>query len=911
MFGKFFEQLQDTKNKKFAQSGNLSAFLEGLSSQTTHIYHEPPHPAQLVDTASLGWHQAVQQGFGFPHVYSHQAESYRLLQGGKNVIITTPTASGKTGAFFPAIFQRLLERPSGTALLIYPLVALGQDQREKLEEFAQRGGFHWKIGAFQGNARAEEVFDGARIVTATPDKLHWALTQRSVREFLSHLEYIVLDEAHTYRGGFGCEVSGLLRRVLTLARQLGATPRVVLSTATIGNPTEFALELLGIEASEVSQSGAARHGKDYYLADHRGFPRKFWDSVVGGAVEHNVKVLVFFKGRQRAKQMHSAYLNNARYARYVHLYLAGVSRREERLREFRQSKGGVMFATTALEAGVDIGDLEVVIVDGFPGTRMSFRQMVGRAGRVAAGAGIFLPSVDGIGQMQPIDYFYHSPENFKQLMTGDIESAVIKADNPYIAPRHQQRKDVELGYSHFSPNYWSLRGDLGAQFYVVEEDDYIEHDINCFNDAIETTDIHYAHLEKHEGALFSLDGESYKVIRWDTTPKGTAILVKKRENDGFVTQGQAQLSFSPIKISPWKTIGSLSYRYGSATIQTSYTGYDVMEGHFERVCHNCNHQIEHYEKRCPKCRSSNIRDVMRFSKINSVIYEPYKQAKPFQSDVLEITIELTEEERKLIDEQFESIIKKGEEERVITHTLKHLLLKLLPTAVSCDAADVAGSLDSEHPERFFLYDNWQGGLGVVAKLEEQLESVLREAYQLCKRPCCNKEEGCYQCIAIGRCQSRTIPTSKALTADFLESILAAPPEQAMRPHPQPPIVGQSVVGRPTVKQNIAQHPPIASKAPAQPPAHASGISQALQVRVLREMNGLGIPEIAQQLGISHREVQSILERGGELRVRHPKFGDGIFVQAQGKGEKREVMIHFGSLGMKRLLLKYSQLTPLE
>ncbi|MGI8748899.1 MAG: DEAD/DEAH box helicase, partial [Deinococcus sp.] len=191
------------------------------------------------------------------------------MSAGEHVIVTTPTASGKTGAFFPAVFQRLEEDSNATALFVYPLVALGQDQRDKLQAFREAGGFPWQIGAFQGGASAAEVFrDGVRMVTATPDKLHWALTQPGVQAFLKNLAFLVLDEAHSYRGGFGSEVAGMLRRLLELARALGANPQVVLSTATIGNPAQFARELSGLEVREVGVSGAPGHGKRYYLADH-------------------------------------------------------------------------------------------------------------------------------------------------------------------------------------------------------------------------------------------------------------------------------------------------------------------------------------------------------------------------------------------------------------------------------------------------------------------------------------------------------------------------------------------------------------------------------------------------------------------------------------------------------------------
>jgi DEAD/DEAH box helicase domain-containing protein len=261
----------------------LEGFLRDILGGGAALLHEDEAaPARTLNAADLGWSEAVRRGFGFPQVYSHQAETYRLMHAGQHVIVTTPTASGKTGAFFPAVFERLERDPDATALFVYPLVALGQDQRDKLATFREHGDFGWDIGAFQGGAQPNDVFrDGVRMVTATPDKLHWSLTQPRVRDFLRRLSFIVLDEAHTYRGGFGSEVAGMLRRLLELARALGASPQVVLSTATIGNPAEFARELVGVDAVEVSESGAARPGKRYYLA---GWTSGTWRSSSSTAI---------------------------------------------------------------------------------------------------------------------------------------------------------------------------------------------------------------------------------------------------------------------------------------------------------------------------------------------------------------------------------------------------------------------------------------------------------------------------------------------------------------------------------------------------------------------------------------------------------------------------------------------------
>ena len=137
----------------------LEGFLrDTLGGGATRLHEEDAAPARTVGVTELGWSPAVARGFGFPQVYAHQAETYKLMRDGKHVIVTTPTASGKTGAFFPAVFDRLERDPNATALFVYPLVALGQDQRDKLLAFKEKGGFNWDIGAFQSSAQAADAF---------------------------------------------------------------------------------------------------------------------------------------------------------------------------------------------------------------------------------------------------------------------------------------------------------------------------------------------------------------------------------------------------------------------------------------------------------------------------------------------------------------------------------------------------------------------------------------------------------------------------------------------------------------------------------------------------------------------------------------------------------------------------------
>ncbi|MBZ9749952.1 DEAD/DEAH box helicase [Deinococcus sp. HMF7604] len=863
----------------------LDGFLrDTLGSGATRLHEEEAEDARTVSVTDLGWSGAVARGFGFPEVYAHQAQTYRLMREGGHVIITTPTASGKTGAFFPGVFDRLERDPNATALFVYPLVALGQDQRDKLLTFRERGGFPWEVAAFQGSAQSGEVFrPGVRMVTATPDKLHWSLTQPGMRDFLKHLSFLVLDEAHTYRGGFGSEVAGMVRRLLALARALGAQPQVVLSTATIGNPAEFARELTGVDATEVSESGAARHGKRFVLADHRGQPRRFWNAVMDASERYDLKVLAFFRGRSRAARLYSTYRAQPGYARRAHLYMAGTSDREGRLSEFRRARSGVMFATNALEAGVDIGDLEVVIIDGYPGSRMAFRQMAGRAGRIAPGLVLYLPALNEQGVPLPADAFYSNAGNFLDLLTGPIEKAVVEAQNPYLSPRHQARANEEFRLAGLpapheprpAPRYWNLRGEGSLKYAVVEGADWERLGSKALDTPLESPSQHYALTEKHEGAVFTLDGQGYKVLRWDEHPAGTAIVVERYEAANLFTRGLSATLVTPVQMGEWVRRGPLAYRCGEVSIRRRYAGYQMLRQVFERVCVGCDREPGPTERSCARC-GGRIQDRMQDHRLSEHLYEQPTELPAFRTSAVEIGLDPRATERPT----------------AVAHTLKHLLHKVTPERIACDENDLASAFREGRDTYFFLYDDWLGGLGVARRAYEQMDALLERALGLVSKTCCNNTYGCYECIAVSRCFSPTLPsgerrpTDKHATRLFLESL------PGMAPLAQPEVV------------SLSGAIPLPDE-PVLPP------SWPLQARELLDLYGLSLPEVSARLGIPSRELQRAVSTTEPLRLQHPKFGVGVFMQGFHQGERREVLVYFPGVGQKRLLLKFAGLTVTE
>ncbi len=858
---------------------HLDAFLRDILGGGSALLHEEEACGpQLVRADALGWSPAVQRGFGFPQVYSHQAETYRRMAAGEHVIVTTPTASGKTGAFFPAVFERLERDPQATALFIYPLVALGQDQRGKLDAFRTAGGFHWEIGAFQGSANAPEVFrDGVRMVTATPDKLHWSLTQPAVQRFLSRLSVVVLDEAHSYRGGFGSEVAGMLRRLLDLSRALGASPQVLLSTATIGNPAQFARELAGVDVTEVSESGAGKQGKRYVLADHGGQPRRFWDGVMQASVRRELKVLAFFRGRSRAARLYGTYRSSPTFARHAHLYMSGTSDREGRLNDFRRAPSGVMFATNALEAGVDIGDLEVVILDGYPGSRMAFRQMAGRAGRIAPGLVLYLPALDDRGLPHPVDAFYSNAGNFRELLLGPLERAVVEADNPFLAPRHTERSHVERlsagleTVARPSPRHWNLRGEGSAKFYVIDETDWARNGAACFNAPLESPAQHYALTEKHVDAVFELEGQGYRVTRWIEHPSGTAILAAKHAAAGIYTRGLYGAAIQTGNsqtggMGEWQRRGPLVFRHGEVTVRRRYTGYTLLKTVFERVCAGCDREPGLSERACRAC-GGRIVDRMQDHRLSEHLFDDATELEPLHTRALEVGIDP----------------RSSDQPDAVAHTLKHLLQKLIPERVACDENDVAGAFREGRPTYFFLYDDWKGGLGVTRRAYEQMDELLRRALELTQKTCC--QDGCYACTSVSRCSSpfyasgERRPTSKAATRLYLQELLGVGAVQA---------------------EEEAE-----TAAPLPVPVLDSG--WPVQARELIDLYGLSLPEVSARLGIPSREIVRAVGEQGPLRLSHPSFGEGVLMQGAGSGDARTALVYFPGVGQKKLLVKVAGL----
>lgn len=404
---------------------------------------------------------------GMERLYRHQVDALAALKNGQDVVVLTPTASGKTNCYNPAVFEALMGDPSATALYVFPLNALLSDQLAKLEQL-QRGaataGHTIRIakllGGLEKDERDEVVRHPPQIIVTNPEMLSFLLAryeQGGLRAFFQRLRFVVLDEAHFYRGIFGLHMAGIIRRLRLACQRAGNAepgPRFVLSSATVGRPEDLATRLTGFERKRFHLITRRDNG--------RPDPQRHWlmlDPYGGGVSSHAahvekaanvlaealllqegkpIRAILFvrsFRELRMAKRLVDGLLRDrgrADLARLVDTYagaLLSYGEKAERFGRFKRGELRALIATNALEAGIDLGDLDVCILAGFPYHVMRMRQMAGRAGRRNEGAVIFVPDLD-----RSVDRYY--ADKPLRLMTQPEESFVIDADNPYVARRH-------------------------------------------------------------------------------------------------------------------------------------------------------------------------------------------------------------------------------------------------------------------------------------------------------------------------------------------------------------------------------------------------------------------------------------------------------------------------------------------
>ncbi len=397
---------------------------------------------------------------GFRELYSHQAATAELVRAGKNVVVVTPTASGKTLCYNLPVLNAVLENTDTRALYLFPTKALAQDQLAELQELARclddSFGVFTYDGDTPGDAR-KAIRERGHIVLTNPDMLHSGVLPHHTKwiRLFENLRYIVIDELHTYRGVFGSHLANVLRRLRRIAKFYGSDPQFICSSATIANPGQLASQLIEKEVEVVEENGAPAGEKLFVFYNppmvnrNLGIRRSYINEATRVAKEilaGKMQTIVFANSRLHTEVI-LTYLQQANTPRpgqpepirgYRGGYLPGERREIERgLRDGRIL--GVV-ATNALELGIDVGSLEACVMAGYPGSIASTWQRAGRAGRrTGSSFVVFVASSSPLDQfiVQHPDYFFDSSP----------EHAHIRPDNLEILVNHLKCAAFELPIS--------------------------------------------------------------------------------------------------------------------------------------------------------------------------------------------------------------------------------------------------------------------------------------------------------------------------------------------------------------------------------------------------------------------------------------------------------------------------------
>ncbi|WP_292424327.1 DEAD/DEAH box helicase [Methanoregula sp.] len=698
-------------------------------------------------------------------LYSHQCEAINALRSGKNVIITTPTASGKTLAFNIPVFAGLAAVPDARALYLYPTKALSNDQFATLKAMEKFTGIPAKPAIYDGDtpqSKRAAIRENARIVISNPHELHQVLSWHAKwSPFFSHLKFIVIDEAHRYRGVFGSQIALLIRRLLRVAHSYGSDPQFVLSTATLANPEEFAGRLVGRPFILVDTDGSP-HGTRHFVLYN-----PFYDGIgersahqetkdlLLSCVKGDLQTLCFTGSRKMAELVtiwtrEDARRSSSRLAESISAYRAGYLPEERRTIE-RQLKNGEIrgvVSTNALELGIDIGSLDAVIIDGYPGTMMSTRQQAGRAGRKGGESLAVL-----VAQANPLDqYFMHHPDAF---FSRSHEHAIIDTENPYIVSGHLLcaaaelpiREEADAGF--FGESFAPLLAELAASNLITKTPrgwvyagrgraaDAVRLDgmaaesfrIMCHGRLLETMDRAQAYREAHKGAIMLHQGETYVVNEMDLETH--TVRVTETDVD-YYTQPLKEVDLRVIETLEIRDVNRVKCAFGDVEVTEQFTGYKIKKG-------------------------DTILGV-----------EPLSLPPlTFRTKAFWLI---------LPDPVAAAVSAAGLDLAGGLHGAEHALIALMPLHVMCDRWDIGGLSTPAFGENgeptIFVYDGYEGGIGLAEKAFGLLPALFLSAYELVRDCPCKK--GCPSCIYSPKCGNDNVPLDKEATIKILCELSRVP-----------------------------------------------------------------------------------------------------------------------------------------
>jgi len=696
---------------------------------------------------------------GVTSLYRHQAEAWEAAQRRENVIVTTGTASGKSLAFNLPVLDAIARDPKTRALYLYPTKALSQDQARALAELRLKG---LRPAIYDGDTPSErrwQIRKWSNVILTNPDMLHVGVLPHHDRwgDVLSNLRYVIVDEAHVYRGVFGSHVANVLRRLRRLAGIYGAEPQFLLASATIANAGELAEALIGEHATVIDRDTSPKAERDVVIWNPplldaelglRASPLGDASRLLAQLTSRGLRAICFAKSRKAAELIHRFTVERVDTATASRLapYRAGYTPEQRREIE-RRLVGGELLgvtATDALELGIDIGLLDCAISVGFPGTVASLHQQWGRAGRRGHGLAILVASDDALDQ-----FFAREPE---ALLSRQVEAAILDHSNPRILDPHvlsaayeaplddkdvatlgseALRRAAELPELERTPAgfVWKGRDYPAARISLRSGDGDAFTVIDATTGALlGLVERERAYSTVHEGAVYLHLGEQYLVETLDLEGRVAVVAPASVE---WYTQ---------VKKETQTTIEN-------AERVERRLGVDL---HFGRV--SVSEQVVAFARKA-------VRDGATIDVVPMLMPVTTFETEAIWFSPTAGQLEGLEQMPKLLG---------------TLHAAEHTLIALLPLWAMCDRWDIGGLSTNVHYQTgrptIFVYDGHAGGVGITARGFDRFEDWVEDTTHLLQR--CPCVAGCPSCVQSPKCGNLNEPLDKSSARTLLERMLA-------------------------------------------------------------------------------------------------------------------------------------------
>ena len=738
-------------------------------STITAVRHFPPLPADFVDFPD-GLDErlvAALKKRGVERLYSHQREAFERVTGGDNVVVVTPTASGKTLCYNLPVLNRVLREPESRALYLFPTKALSQDQLSELHGLIQDVGADISTFTYDGDTPQDArkaIRSRGHLVVTNPDMLHSGILPHHPKwvKLFENLRYVVIDEVHAYRGVFGSHLSNIVRRLKRICRFYGVEPQFICSSATIANPKELTEALIEEPAHLIDQNGAPR-GEKYFVFYNPpvvnaelGIRRSYINEtrrIAASFLKRGLQTIVFTTSRLNTELL-VTYLKteierSVTDRDLIRGYRGGYLPKKRREIEAGLREGSVLgvVSTNALELGIDIGALDVAVISGYPGTIASTWQQAGRAGRrTGASVAVFIANSNPLNQfvVNHPDYFFG----------GSPEHGLVNPDNLSILVDHVKCAAFELPFQdaeafgkedlseilsfleehkvvHHSDDRWHWTSDSypadSVSLRSVSSDNFIVYDETRERKIIAEVDFVSAHSTLHPKAIYILEGQQYIVERFDYDERRASV--RPWDSDYF-------------------------------TDAITYTKVNILD-RFASRSHHAGHR-SHGEVHV-------VSQVVGFKKVKFYTLENVGSG---ELDMPELEMHTTAYWLTILREIMASLPGSSEERRDGVVGLANTLKTMAMLFLMCDRSDIGVAIgdnsqgtasvergfkrlgpggrpktepmDASYEPNIFLYDNYPGGIGFSEPLSDLHPKLVSEARLLIES--CPCHDGCPSCV---------------------------------------------------------------------------------------------------------------------------------------------------------------------